>query len=449
MTIARITTSEATKAVVIFAGWGMDAHPFASLHKDGYDIFVVYDYCQPEANLGVFERYDEICIIAWSWGVPAAAEFIKHNSGRLPISATIAVNGTLTPIDDTDGIPEAIFQATLDSLSETSLQKFYRRMCGSASSYRLFAESLPQCDLASLREELQAIRDNGASHQSPLVFDRVIIGKSDLIIPTANQRHAWQGHPCISEAEWPHLPDFQCIIDLYIRDKALIRHRFSSAVNTYPKEADVQYHIATRLFELWRSCDSSEHKDILELGAGCGFLTRHYINTPWCRSTTLVDLYAGTDGVEIGDAETYAIEGKRFDCIVSASTIQWFNSPRRFINRAADALPEGGMMVLSGFGDRHFHELDGLVPKSLFYYSIADFAKLIPDRLQLVRAEEETITIRFTSIRDMLAHLRLTGVNAVSSTQTVAITRRIMSAMQNLPSLTLTYNPTYFILKKI
>lgn len=107
------------------------------------------------------------------------------------------------------------------------------------------------------------------------------------------------------------------------------------------------------------------------------------------------------------------------------------------------------MMVLSGFGDRHFHELDGLVPKSLFYYSVADFAKLIPDRLQLVRAEEETITIRFTSIRDMLDHLRLTGVNAVSSTQTVATTRRIMSAMQNLPSLTLTYNPTYFILKKI
>ena len=192
MTIARITTSEATKAMAIFAGWGMDAHPFASLHKDGYDIFAVYDYCQPEADLGVFERYDEICIIAWSWGVPAAAEFIKHNSGRLPISATIAVNGTLTPIDDTDGIPEAIFQATLDSLSETSLQKFYRRMCGSASSYRLFAESLPQRDLASLREELQAIRDNGASHQSPLVFDRVLIGKSALIIPPAKQLHPWQ-----------------------------------------------------------------------------------------------------------------------------------------------------------------------------------------------------------------------------------------------------------------
>lgn len=152
MTITAIKTSEATRAILIFAGWGMDAHPFTSLHKEGYDIYVAYDYRNADTDLHILERYDEICIIAWSWGVPAAAEFIvRYSSCRLHISATIAVNGTQTPIHDTDGIPAPIFQATLDNLSDASLLKFYRRMCGSAASYRHFRNHCP--DATSLLTE--------------------------------------------------------------------------------------------------------------------------------------------------------------------------------------------------------------------------------------------------------------------------------------------------------
>lgn len=448
VTIKRLTSSDASRAVVIFAGWGMDYRPFASLRKDGYDIFVVYDYGRNDrVDSTQLQRYSEICIIAWSWGVPAGAEFISSHS-HLPITGAIAVNGTMTPIDDRFGIPENIFRSTLDNLSDSSLLKFYRRMCGSAAPYRTFAQAKPERSITSLRDELEAIRDNGASTLSPLIFDRVIIGSNDYVIPTANQQNAWDGHPAITVTDSPHLPDFQNILNLYVRDKSLIGWRFSGATCTYPEEARVQKHIASHLYNLWRDCDDRQNESILELGVGCGFMTQHYIDAPRCQRATLIDLYDGMDGVEAGDAECYLPSRSKFDTIVSASTMQWFNSPRRFLKRAADSLTEDGMIVMSGFGHKHFHELDGLVPRALFYYPTEDFAKIIPPELQLVKAEEETITVKFPTIREMLDHLRLTGVNAISSGHTIAITRRILTAMESQNDITLTYNPTYYIIKR-
>ena len=452
MRIERVNASgSTTRAILIFAGWAMDSRPFAALHKDGYDIYVAYDYRDMDADTRLLDHYDEICVIAWSWGVPSAASFISGHPD-MPVTAAIAVNGTLTPIDDERGIPANIFQGTLDGLTEASLLKFYRRVCGSASAYRKFAESTPRREFESLKPELEAIRDNShAAKVSPLIFDRVIIGDADMIIPTANQWRGWEGHPCVTGIAASHLPDFQQIIDLYIRDKSLIGERFSSASDTYPDEARVQRHIAGHLAELWRDCDVMKRSGrVIEFGVGCGFMTAHYIHEPWCKDATLIDLYPGISGVETGDAETYRFAPQQYDTIVSASAMQWFNSPRRFLQRAADALPSGSMIVLSGFGERHFSELHDIIPRSLYYYSTEEFASLVPDGLQIVATEDEEIRMDFKDMRELLSHLRLTGVNAVVSHRAVGITRRILTSLhEQTPPLHLTYNPTYYILKKI
>lgn len=450
MRIKCIKASDSARAILIFAGWAMDSNPFAGLHKDGYDIYVAYDYRDMSADTRLLGRYDEICVIAWSWGVPSAAAFIASHPG-LPVTAAIAVNGTLTPIDDERGIPANIFQGTLDGLSEASLLKFYRRVCGSGTAYRQFTQSAPLREFESLKPELEAIRDNGgAADVSPLIFDRVIIGDADMIIPTVNQWRAWKGHPCVTGITSSHLPDFQQIIDLYIHDKSLIGQRFSSASDTYPDEARVQRHIAGHLADLWRGYDTmAQPKHIIEFGVGCGFMTDHYIHEPWCKKAALIDLYPGISGVETGDAETYRFMPQEHDTIVSASAMQWFNSPRRFLQRAADALPSGGIIVLSGFGERHFSELHDIIPRSLYYYSTEEFAAIVPDGLQLVAAEDEEIRMDFKDMRDLLSHLRLTGVNAVVSNRAVGITRRILTSLnEQTPPLHLTYHPTYYILKK-
>ena len=109
-----------SRLILIFMGWGMDATPVASLAKPGYDILVVSDYtgfgCADMACLEkTAEKYGEIVVIAWSFGVRIAAEFLRQAKGKLPITRTVAVNGTTTHIDDTRGIPVTIFNGTLNS----------------------------------------------------------------------------------------------------------------------------------------------------------------------------------------------------------------------------------------------------------------------------------------------------------------------------------------------
>ncbi|MDE6050437.1 MAG: DUF452 family protein, partial [Paramuribaculum sp.] len=127
MQIVLTHSTQSDRLILLFAGWGMDARPLRKLTHRDYDIAVAFDYRNLTSdNLGLLDNYREICVIAWSFGVPAAHAFL---AGRpdLPVTARIAVNGTLQPVDDLRGIPRAIFEGTLNGLSAATLTKFQRR----------------------------------------------------------------------------------------------------------------------------------------------------------------------------------------------------------------------------------------------------------------------------------------------------------------------------------
>ena len=44
------------------------------------------------------------------------------------ICERVALNGTVTPVDDLKGIPQQVFEGTLEGLNESTLEKFIRRM---------------------------------------------------------------------------------------------------------------------------------------------------------------------------------------------------------------------------------------------------------------------------------------------------------------------------------
>lgn len=117
------------RLILFFAGWGMDASVFSALSKPGYDILLVYDYRDDDFDESVLGGYDEICVLAWSLGVWHADRFISSHS-NLPITRTVAVNGTLCPINDSLGIPPRIYDLTSALPDERALAKFYRRICG-------------------------------------------------------------------------------------------------------------------------------------------------------------------------------------------------------------------------------------------------------------------------------------------------------------------------------
>ena len=122
-----IHSENSRRLLLIFAGWGMDAGVFGHLRRPGYDVMVVWDYRSFHIDWSCVESYEEICLMAWSMGVYAASETVQAIEHK--ITRRVAVNGTMSPIDDLKGIPQAIFYGTLEGLSEATLRKFNRRMC--------------------------------------------------------------------------------------------------------------------------------------------------------------------------------------------------------------------------------------------------------------------------------------------------------------------------------
>lgn len=443
---------KAPRLTLIFAGWGMDANPFSDVENNGYDIAVAYDY--REIDFSETEKlcsgYDEILVVAWSFGVPAAAEFMNRNESRLPISRCIAVNGTLYPSNDTLGIPVEIFNLTLNNISPAAMLKFYRRMCGAENIMQSFSACMPTRDISELKEELQTIAERETIGDPR--FDRAYISLLDRIIPPLNQRSCWDKHNIETiEIEGGHLPDFNAILSREIIDKQRVERSFNSALETYDSRATVQHLVARRLLELWMEfAELPSHGEILEFGVGSGFYTRllrrHLSADVKLR---LWDLAPASDEVEQCDAETAVtyLENGSLAAMTSSSTVQWFNSFPRFLKRCVKTLAPGGVAAFSTYGPETYREIAPFQKNRLHYFDATTLTRQLEEmkRQKLIREYrvcDEITTLDFLTPRDLIAHLRESGVNA---TQSPDIRGALAMARASLKRLT--YQPLYLLIR--
>lgn len=437
--------------LIIFAGWGMDENPFSDLMRDDCDIKIIYDY-RREVDLkdDFLNKYNEINIVAWSFGVPAATRFIISHP-NLPITAKIAINGTNHPVDDSFGIPQAIFQATLRNLSPASLLKFYRRMCGNPDRYQNFIANAPSRSIENLAEELQAIAINGAVEGTDArgIWTAVYIGSHDLVIPTKNQIRAWEGHPDVRIIDEPHLPDFNKIINSAIPNKKRIIQKFTQSSETYDTNSPVQSAMARRLAELWHTHRSNiPLSDMVEIGAGTGKFTREMLRYFSPKKLTLFDLSpipAAVPGThKIADAEIAIrhFEPESLDAIASSATIQWFSSIPDYISYTRKALRSNGQIALSTFTTGHFAEIHDFLPSPIHYLSPEQWEAILCRFFKIECIVQEPITLSFDTPRHLLTHLRDTGVNAMQPSPSAA------RAIINHQVTTLTYRPIYIIATK-
>lgn len=453
------------RAIMIFAGWGCHAAIFTGLTKPGYDIVVLWDYRNESFDSSIMAGYEEIFLIAWSMGVFEAQRVLS--AADLPIYGKLAVNGTSQPISDSFGIPEDIFNGTLSGLNGATLKKFHIRMCGGMRRYEEVKESLSLRPLGELIEELRLIGERAAQ---PLVgewhWSRAIVGAKDAIFPPANQLNSWAAIAADLCGDMYHLPDWQYLLDNYVADKELIARRFKRSQDSYNESGTVQAQVAQRLFSLWDpgaaglpSCGV----DLLEVGAGTGLFTSLYAPALNIRSLTLWDIAGVPPGlsdalgakIEMVDAELAitSVEGDSLDYIVSSSTMQWFNSVAAFVDNCHRVLKSGGKLVVSTYGPDTYAELRSLGLRLPSYLTEEALLAIFDNRKwQVVKHFSEQIALKFDSPREVFAHIKSTGVNAIHRQgRSVGEIRRMMREYPRCElsgDACLTYQPIYIVAKK-
>lgn len=188
--------------VLFFAGWGMDETPFRHLVNrcpEDCDWMICYDYSKWSFDPTLVEEYKGIVIYGWSLGVWEAQKVME--TYQLPIIASIAINGTLSPIDEEFGISPQLYEATLIDFTEEKLQKFRKRMCNSSAAYNAFMKMAPQREAKNLEMELFSfiMKSLDSSFEADLEgknaqWDLAIIGKNDRIFLPKNQLQYWQNN---------------------------------------------------------------------------------------------------------------------------------------------------------------------------------------------------------------------------------------------------------------
>lgn len=472
----RLTPSTPRSPLLLFfAGWGQSAATTGDIEMPGYDIALVWDYrserfLSPQGSditaetLQELHQREEIVVAAWSFGVNAAARFLASYPG-LRVTARIAFNGSRFTVDSERGIPPAIFFSTLYNLNERNVERFEMRVWGGASAFRRGGARLSGRPVDELADELRCF----ATAEAPrLLWDKVYISDNDLIIPPAAQRKAWEGEAVeIITVDGAHRPDFNRLLARTLTDKSHVARRFGRARDTYDSNATPQLQAGRRLLSLTRDYLPEQVKTMIDIGCGTGALTSEAITLTAPRNVELWDLHIPASAAVLKenhpsthlvfretDAETAiaSLDADSVDLIFSASTAQWFNSLRAFLENAYRALRRGGVIALSTYGPltmRQIAEATGTVSR---FMSVEAVGRAIPAGAEIMLLEEEINNVTFGSALEVMRHVSLTGVNALTRADRseVGNARRVLSRYPLEPdgSALLTFQPIYLIIRK-
>ena len=187
--------------ILFFNGWGMDHTRFTDWPCGSYDVLAVSDFAQLEP-LPDLSGYPRIHLIAWSLGIWVAAIILAETQDAQRLTTSLAINGTLNPIDAQDGIPPDIFDGTIENWEDVrAREKFGLRVSGTTD---LLTQRSPENQHAELIAMHQLIK---GSPRPPNIFKTALISTRDRIFPPASQRHFWSQCAGVTLIEKPMLHD--------------------------------------------------------------------------------------------------------------------------------------------------------------------------------------------------------------------------------------------------
>lgn len=243
-------------------------------------------------------------------------------------------------------------------------------------------------------------------------------------------------------------------------DKNLVKNSFKKNLRTYDENASVQKVMAEELMKLLpgKSFDA-----ILEIGMGTGLLTRLMADEVYSKEYYANDIvsdckkYLKKIAPEAiffeGDIENVKF-AKKFDLIISNATLQWVNDFDTLSKKIKNLLKENGLFIFSTFGEQNFIELKELTGIGLKYYPLEALKEFLKDDFEIVEFKAEQNVLYFKTFRDILKHIRLTGVNGIcckkmSFLELRTAEKKYKELYNSIEGLKLTYNPIFLLLKKV
>lgn len=240
-------------------------------------------------------------------------------------------------------------------------------------------------------------------------------------------------------------------------DKSLVKKRFEKSLLSYDENAIVQKMMASKLISLLPQTDFNS---IFEIGCATGILTKEIKNH------TEFNIYCANDIVEnskdfitkiipestfiSGDIEEIKLTEK-YDLIISNACLQWCNNIESTLEKLMNSLTKNGILLISIFGNENLKEIKDIFNIENQNYDIENLKKFLSKyNFQL---QEEYHQLEFTSLTEILKHLKNTGVNAIRE---IKLTKTKLKELEHKyaekytvnNSVILTYNPVYLIIKK-
>jgi len=249
-------------------------------------------------------------------------------------------------------------------------------------------------------------------------------------------------------------------------DKKLIINRFSKAIRSYNDDAKVQQKIAGKMIRLLQSHVESEVERVVEIGCGTGTYSRLLIDAFRPKCFTINDICSEMEHccTDVLTRENYSFVGcdaehwklpQQIDLLTSCSTFQWFDNLDVFFQKAYSALSENGLFAFSTFGEKNLYEISSLTGYSLRYTTWQKLSEmLLKSGFSILFSEEEKKVLTFDTPKDVLLHMKRTGVNGISPQKwTNGDLQRfseqyIKRFSENNGKVSLTYHPIFFVCKK-
>jgi malonyl-CoA O-methyltransferase len=203
----------------------------------------------------------------------------------------------------------------------------------------------------------------------------------------------------------------------------------------------------------------------LEIGCGTGLLSREMARHLRIREIVANDLVAecgpraqgaaaqmagAAFSFHHGDIERIGLPPASFDLVASNAVFHWLNDPAGLLERLAGSLRAGGLLAFTTFGPDNLHEVAAVRRRGLGYSSIDEVAALVERHYRMLHCREGQVSLRFSSPRQVLEHLRRTGANGLErGGWTRSVLRNFEGEYRERfgkgDAVTLTYHPMFFV----